>query len=386
MIRTLAALGVVCMLRLASAQAPAPDPLAEGRRLYLLADQELNLGHYEKALEHLESAYRLTSRPALLYNLGYVNRQLFSRTRKLDYLTHAIDLYRAFLDSLKSASDEKALANKARAEKELKAAEDDLAQEQAARTKGEESLELGERFLHEGRAAAAQEQLESYLRNPGNERPGVVRALMLKAAIAAAANDISAASDAYARALLLDRSVALPPKPSEAARRAFTQAQLKLGDTPVFTVAHTPPGSLKPGAIVDLVFTSGRDPIGVARGIVVRYRAGSGAFSPLPVQPLGRVSLPRSWSSTLLPGARVDYYGDVVDERGAILQHLGSPSLPFAVEVERPPAKPITRKWWFWTATVGVIAAAGLAIGLGVGLSEPPRPEIPIVTGLKVMR
>ena len=37
---------------------------------------------------------------------------------------------------------------------------------------------------------------------------------------------------------------------------------------------------------------------------------------------------------------------------------------------ERPPAKqPIYKKWWFWT-TVGLVAAGGVAVGLGVGLSR----------------
>ena len=371
----------VALAQLAQAQtAPAPDPLVEGRRQFDIANQELNLGHYEKALEHLEASYRLTNKAALLYNLGFVNRQLFSRTRNLAYLTRAIDLYRTFLDGVKGTSP-KELEQRDRAAKELKAAEDDLAREQAARAKGEEALGLGEQFVGEGRLDDAREQLEGYRRGAGNERPGVVRAYLLEATIAVKQGDVAAASEAYARALALDKSVALPPDATDEQRRAFTQAQLRVGDAPALAVAHTPPGSLKPGAPVELTFVTSPDPLKLERGLQLHYRAGSGAFSTLPPQPVGRVALPRAFTATLLPGARVDYYAEVVDEHNAVLQHLGAPSLPFTVEVEKPPPKSVAKKWWFWTAMGGVAAAIAVGVGVGVTLSEPPRQTVTITTG-----
>jgi hypothetical protein len=38
--------------------------------------------------------------------------------------------------------------------------------------------------------------------------------------------------------------------------------------------------------------------------------------------------------------------------------------------------KPITRKWWFWTAIGGAAVAVGLGVGLGVGLRPKPEPYI----------
>jgi tetratricopeptide (TPR) repeat protein len=37
-----------------------------------------------------------------------------------------------------------------------------------------------------------------------------------------------------------------------------------------------------------------------------------------------------------------------------------------------PEQKPIYKKWWLWT-TVAVVATAGIAVGLGVGLSQPTK-------------
>jgi tetratricopeptide (TPR) repeat protein len=42
--------------------------------------------------------------------------------------------------------------------------------------------------------------------------------------------------------------------------------------------------------------------------------------------------------------------------------------------------QPIYKRWWLWTA-VGVVAATGLAVGLGVGLSQPNERVLPPATG-----
>jgi tetratricopeptide (TPR) repeat protein len=40
------------------------------------------------------------------------------------------------------------------------------------------------------------------------------------------------------------------------------------------------------------------------------------------------------------------------------------------VKSDRPTEQPIYRKWWFWTAT-GAVVVGAVAIGLGVGLTQP---------------
>jgi hypothetical protein len=83
------------------------------------------------------------------------------------------------------------------------------------------------------------------------------------------------------------------------------------------------------------------------------------------------VPLPRSFSTGLQPGATIEYYADVVDADGAVLQHLGSVALPFSAQVERPAGASLVRRWWFWTATAAVVAAAATGIGLGTYYSQP---------------
>ena len=91
----------------AAQEAPAKpvDPLAAGREEFMLGEKELNLGHYEESLKHFEASYRLTSKPALLFNLGYVNRKLFERSKNIAHLEEAVERLRSFVDVTKSATD-----------------------------------------------------------------------------------------------------------------------------------------------------------------------------------------------------------------------------------------------------------------------------------------
>ena len=372
------------------APAPAGDALAEGKREFEAGANEFNLGHYESALAHWEASYRLTGKPALLYNLGYANKRLFEQTLRLEYLQQSVERLRAFLDTTKNATDARTLADRGKGEQELKDAEAMLAREKASRAKGEEALGVGEEFLKGGRLDEAKAQAASYEHTPGNERPGVVRALLLRAGIAAAEGRASDAVDGYAAALELDRSLEIdksviaPQASWPQAAKAFSTAQSKIGAIPVLAVSHAAPASTRPGKPLALTFTSTPDPMGLARGVRLHYRAGAGAFSSLPQPaPLGQVQLPREFLLGLLPGARIEYYAELVDPNGATLEHLGTPLLPFVVPVEKP-AQNVARKWWFWSALGGSAAAVAIAGGVAWYLLNPPPQEIPFTAGLNV--
>jgi outer membrane receptor for ferrienterochelin and colicins len=53
-----------------------------------------------------------------------------------------------------------------------------------------------------------------------------------------------------------------------------------------------------------------------------------------------------------------------------------------AIEASPPPPthKPVTHRWWLWTAIVGGAAVVGLGVGLGVGLRPHSSGAFPAVT------
>ena len=193
------------------------DAMARGKAEFDKGVAEFELGNYEKALEHLETAYRLSRRTRVLLNLGVVYGIMFDRTRKIEYLDKAQDRFKSFLQSNPSAEE------KAKAEGYLKKAQDLQAKELARRAQGEGFLTVGEKFLQDKRYDEALVQVEQYERTPNNERSGVVRAYLLKGSILAAKGDNQAAADAYARALSLDRGAHLAPDASAAAKKAFAE-------------------------------------------------------------------------------------------------------------------------------------------------------------------
>jgi tetratricopeptide (TPR) repeat protein len=367
-------------LLLASAAQAQQDLMALGRQEYETAKKEYNLGHFDKALEHFEASYRLTAAPELLYNLALVNRDLFQRTRKLEFLEDAISRFHTYLDNKKSTQDPK---RRATIEGELKSAEDQLAHERASRAKGEEALAVGEDFLKQGRIDDATAQLDQYERHPGNERAGVARAWVLRAGIALAKKDQAAATNAYAHALELDHSIT-PPTEAKA-NLAFMKAGEMLGESQPLTVEHTPPASIKAGQPVELVFTPKWDQLHEVASLRIGYRlAGGKAFSMFSAQP-GKVALPRPFTLAIPPGARVEYYAEALDAHDAVLEHVGTEAAPFAIQVQEKAKPSIAKKGWFWATMVGVAAVAATGIALGVTLSQPPPPvDVPIHTGLSV--
>ena len=62
-------------------------------------------------------------------------------------------------------------------------------------------------------------------------------------------------------------------------------------------------------------------------------------------------------------------------------QPVAPPVVIATPEPRALPAKtPLYKRWWVWTA-VGAVAATGLAVGLGVGLSQPTERVLPPATG-----
>jgi tetratricopeptide (TPR) repeat protein len=369
---------VCCLLAAPSARAQSPDPTeVQARQEFALAKRELDLGHLESALAHFEASYRASGKVGLLYNIGYVYKQLYLRTQKLDQLEQAIERLQLYLAGTKAMTDPVSLQQRARAEKELREAEDERRRVLAAQAKGEAALALGERLLSEGNPDEARAELERFERTPGNERAGVARAFLLRAALAAAAGDVETATLEATRALSLDRALRLAADAPEALRAPFDDARSRLGQAPVLAAAHTPPGSVKPSQPVQLAFTLSSDPAHLAAGLRLFYRGRAGAFSSVTTKTVGTLPLPREFTAGLPPGSTIEYYAVVLDQNEAILEHLGTPSLPFAVAVEAAHAPPVWKRRWFWPVVVGAAALVAVGVGLGVGLSQP-EPATPL--------
>lgn len=357
----------------------SPDLSALGKQEFERGRTEFNLGNYEAALKHFEASYRLTGRPALLYNIGVTERRLFERTRQLARLEQAVERLRAFLTSAAEVPPEQ----RSRAKADLDEVEALLQRETAARAEGEATLKLGEELAAQGRLDEAEAQLQRYRASeePPRERAGTARAHRLRGLILGRRGHLKQATDAFARALSLDRGLRVPENAPPAVHRAFDAARERLEGQPVLAVEHAPPGSLKRNQAAPLPLQVKSDPEKLIAQVRLSYRAGAGAFSQLRGKP-GDMALPASFVSGLPEGGKVEYYLDVLDEDGAVLVHLGTAQLPFTVPLAAPPGKGVAKKWWFWTATVGGLAAAGLAVGLGVHFSQPPVTEAPIRVSL----
>src|SRR5690349_13864999 len=88
---------LLLVLSTGRAAAAPVDLLQLGRGEFDEGEREFNLGHYDRALDHFETAYRLTARPQLLYNLAVALRQMWQQTRRLELLEQVTDRLRAFL-------------------------------------------------------------------------------------------------------------------------------------------------------------------------------------------------------------------------------------------------------------------------------------------------
>lgn len=80
-----------------------------------------------------------------------------------------------------------------------------------------------------------------------------------------------------------------------------------------------------------------------------------------------------------------EFYIEAVQKAGKVIARLGSAQSPVQIkrtipikEAPKPIAKPITSKWWFWTAIVGGAAVVGAAVAIPVALANqgpPPAPQ-----------
>ena len=368
----------------APASAQQPNPQVEAAKKAFEAGQvAYNLARYDDALGHFTRAYELSKLPAILYNLGQAHRRLYETGGNLDHLLRAREMYRSYLRLVPQSADRPMAEGllrdvEAEYEKQLRAQRDKMLID----AKGAAALMLAEDFADRGDLDGALAGLERFQKSPGNKRDEVARGERVRARVQAARGDGRAASQSFARAMELDPAVAPPPEKEQAALAAFRKAQERMKGRPALTLTHVPPARLKIGQAPRLRIDVGGDTLGLVSGLKLRYRAGTSAWASLDTKP-GDVTFPQTFNQGLSPGTRIEYWVTAVDEDGAVLDTLGTETLPFALHVDDKPPKPLHKRWQLWVGVAaGVVVAAGVAAGVGVALAPPERIPIPVNTSL----
>src|SRR5262249_2697566 len=147
---------------------------------------------------------------------------------------------------------------------------------------------------------------------------------------------------------------------------AFKRAQARMSGKPALGLKHVPPTRLKIGAAPKLRVDVVSDVLGMVRGLELHYRAGTSAWAVEPARP-GDVTFPPTFNQGLAPGTRIEYWVGAVDEAGAVLDALGSQTLPFVLNVDAKPPIPVYKRWQFWVGMgAAAIVAAGAATAIGV--------------------
>lgn len=379
MIRALIIALVVAAGLPAAAQTPAQ--MAEAKKAFDAGQTAYDLAKYDEALAHFTRAYEVSKLPAILYNLAQAHRRLYETAGGLENLRRARELYRSYL-RLVPISGERPMAEQLLKEveaeyaKQLRAQKDKLLTE----AKGAGALNLAEDFLGQGDVEAAQAALERFRKAPGNTRADVARGERARGRIEAARGEAARARRSFQRALSLDPSTAPPPASETAGVAAFKRASALMKGKPPMQLQHVPPARLKIGEAPKLRVDVANDVLGLVSRLVVSYRAGGGAFASMTAKP-GEVTFPATFNAGLAPGTRIEYWVTAVDEDGAVLDTLGSEKLPFVLNVDGRPPKPLAKRWQFWVGLgAGIVAAAGAATAIGLTQAPPERVGIPVVT------
>lgn len=376
-------LGALLVVLLVAGTARAQTPMELAKKEFDAGQTAYDLAKYDEALAHFTKAYEMSKLPGILYNLGQAHRRLYETGGSFDNLRRAREMYRSYLRLVPTSPD------RALTESLLKGVEEEYGKQLRAQrdkllveAKGSGALALAEDFLAQGDVDAAQKALERFVKSPGNQRREVARGERVRARIQAGHGDGKAASQSFARALELDPSTAPPPEVETAALAAFAKAQERMKGRPALALTHVPPARLKVGQAPRLRIEVGGDTLALVSGLQVSYRAGGGAFASMSAKP-GDVVFPQTFNSGLAPGSRIEYYVTAVDEDGAVLDTLGSATLPFVLNVDAKPPAPVHRRWQFWVGIgAGLLVVAGAAAAVGVTQAPPDRVPIPVNTAL----
>lgn len=357
-----------------------PEQMAQAKSEFEAGQVAYNLGQYDVALTRYTRSYELSKLPAILFNLAQVRRKLAERSGKLIDLREARELYRSYLRQVPFGADRSVAEGLAKeVDDAYTKALHDQRDKLLADAQGAAALGLAEDFLAQGDLASAETAHGRFVHTRGNKRAEVARGERVRARLFAARGDDHAAEDAWARALSLDPATAPPPESDPKSKPSFDKAVARMKGKAPLSLRHVPPSRVKIGQAPKLRFDIASDTLGIVKTLSLYYRAGGGAYASISVPP-GEVTFPPEFNAGLQPGVKLEYRVEALDGDGAVIESLGTELLPFAITVDQK-VKPLVKRWQFWVGlTAGVVVAAGVATGLGVGLAPPHREEIGVNT------
>jgi tetratricopeptide (TPR) repeat protein len=345
-----------------AAPAFADDARDQARKAFAAGEAAYNLSHFDEALQKYEEAYRLSHVPALLFNIGQVHRRLFEDTRDLEHGRKAREAYQAYLREV-PMSPQETLVKQLLAEVDKKYAEEVHARREKllADATGPGALKYAEDLYDQKYYEDAVFALNKFFRTPRNSRADLVKGYVLAARVALATGNEAQARQAMARALALDPSVEPPPSVGPEIHRVYDAARKELEGKGVLAVKHTARGDVAPGQLPTIRVDVIADPLRMIQKLVLHYRSGGSlAYSEVESSEPGALVLPKTLSSGLRSGTKIEYYIDAVDESGGILQSLGTAEGPFAINVRED--RPFYKSWWFWGVAGAVAVGTTVAI------------------------
>jgi tetratricopeptide (TPR) repeat protein len=361
----------------AAAHAAPPEPMAEARRLHAEGATAFRLGHYQEALDRFEASYRIAGLASLLFDVGQAHRKLFEERGEVEHLKRAIELYRTFLRDAPPDA-----ARRSDAAQLLPQLEQQLAAHErraAAEASGRDALAIADALIAERAWDDAERAIARVLETPGNSRERVGGAWMRRGLVAAKTGAHDRAVEALERALALGAS----PLPDLESDPALAEAQRAIGGTTLGIIPLA--RAVAANVPVKIALRVAGDPGGIVERVTAVWRIGSGAWNETAAPGnAGEIAL----AATLPPSARLDYYLRAHGAADSLLAQAGAPDAPLQLTAPAaPPAPPLIvehrrpwhRRWWVWTIVGGVVVA-GVAIGLGVGLSSsgPPTVHVPL--------
>jgi hypothetical protein len=220
-------------------------------------------------------------------------------------------------------------------------------------------------------------------RAEGLPRLVLIELYRLKGQAAALAEQEALAVEAFKRYLALEPAADGVGLSDDSAPFFESAQQFWEGKQPL-GLDHLPPGRVPPNQPVSIPIRIASDPLNMIRARTLHYRReGSSDWE---VIELGEADVTAELPRTPLPlvgdSYRMEYYITAVDENGATLDALGSPTAPLAFlvtkdAIERP--TPIYKKWWVWAGAGAAVAGTITTIAI---IRDDGLPGAPVIGDL----